>query len=91
MTFELPEKAIQPIAEHLWYDYASRYDNVYLTWEDFKGTARELLEAVAPILAEHIASLIEARRCPSRELCETCTCRPEDARLARKAFTEEAT
>ncbi|RBQ21562.1 hypothetical protein DP939_02300 [Spongiactinospora rosea] len=59
------------------------------------GYVYEMADRVAAVVeeirredAERIAAAIEARRCPSPELCKNCVCRREDAALVRTTTGE---
>jgi hypothetical protein len=56
----VPDNAVQAAAEVLLRQYESEYSAPHLTWRDFTGPAREILEAAAPVLAEAVARKIQA-------------------------------
>lgn len=45
MSFHRDDRAVQAAAEVLLRDYQSEYDADHLTWRDFAGLARKVLEA----------------------------------------------
>jgi len=49
---DVPDEAVQAVAERMFRRYESEYDASHLTWQDFADDARAGLEAAAPILAE---------------------------------------
>jgi hypothetical protein len=57
---DYPDTAIQHAAEVMLRQYESQYSAEHLTWRDFAGDARAILDAVAPDLGEHAASKIFA-------------------------------
>jgi hypothetical protein len=48
---EIPEAAVQAVAEQMLRRYDSQYSAAHLTWRDFADDARADLEAAAPSLA----------------------------------------
>ena len=59
---DLPEPAVEAAAKVALRQYESEYSAAHLSWRDFEGEVRELLEAAAPHLAEHVAAKIHAHR-----------------------------
>ena len=49
---QIPDEAVQVVAEQMFRRYESQYSAEYLTWCDFADDARADLEAAAPLLAE---------------------------------------
>jgi len=49
---EIPEQAVQAVAERMFRRYESEYSAGHLSWRDFADDARADLEAAAPLLAE---------------------------------------
>lgn len=56
----VPDDAVQPAAEVMLRQYESQYNADHLTWRDFAGDARAVLEAAAPAMAEAVAGKITA-------------------------------
>ena len=52
MSTEIPEAAVQAVAERMFRRYESQYSTAHLSWRDFTDDARADLEAAAPLLAE---------------------------------------
>jgi hypothetical protein len=48
---QVPDEAVQVVAEQMFRRYESEYQADHLTWRDFAGDARADLEAAAPHLA----------------------------------------
>jgi leucyl-tRNA synthetase len=81
---EIPEDAVQAVAEKLYRAYDSEYGADHLTWRNFADQARELIEPAAPHLAEHIAARLV---CPYAGEQPGHPCDYEDAaRIARETF-----
>lgn len=57
---EVPDAAVKAAAEVMLRQYESEYSAAHLTWRDFADPAREILGAVAPAMADHVARKILA-------------------------------
>lgn len=57
---EIPERAVQSVAERMFRRYENENYARHLSWRDFADDARADLEASAPILAEAVAQAILA-------------------------------
>jgi hypothetical protein len=57
---DFPESAIRHCAEVMFRQYESEYNADHLTWRDFAGDARAILDAAAADLGEHAAARILA-------------------------------
>ena len=59
---DFPPEAIQRAAEVRLRQYDSEYSAAHLTWHDFEDDAREMLDACAEALGEHVAGKLAAHR-----------------------------
>ena len=57
---DIPQEAVRLAAEVRLRQYGSEYSSAHLTWRDFADEAREVLEAAAVPLGEHVAAKITA-------------------------------
>jgi hypothetical protein len=78
---DVPETAVQAVAERMFRRYESEYSAAHLSWRDFADDARADLAAAAPILAE--AWRVTAGRKPggtrdprARIPCRRCGAQP---------------
>lgn len=55
---DFPPEVIQRAAEVRYRQYDSEFSAAHLSWQDFAGEAREMLDAVAEALGEHCAAKI---------------------------------
>jgi hypothetical protein len=55
---DYPGDAVQRAAEVMLRQYETQYEAAHLTWRDFEGSAREILDAAALPLAEPYENLL---------------------------------